>query len=133
MTRTRFRFFDAALLMAVLQGVTALNADAQADPSNPQLIGAPVIAADGIKIGQVSDVSTTPDGQIDQIRVLTGSALGFGERVVAIPQPAFMIRGRRVTLPDLTSGDVEAFPTARAATAGHGQSALATGSCAAQG
>ena len=65
------------------------------------LIGAPVLAADGASIGRVADIATAENGQIEAIRVRTGAALGFGERVVLIPQPAFMIKGGRVRLPDL--------------------------------
>jgi hypothetical protein len=36
--------------------------------------------------------------------------LGFGERTVKIPPPAFMFRHGRVLLPDLSAEDVEAFP-----------------------
>jgi hypothetical protein len=52
--------------------------------------------------------------------LLTGSTLGFGERIVAIPQPAFMIRGGRVVLPDLTFEDVQAFPNASSENVGPG-------------
>jgi hypothetical protein len=55
-------------------------------------------------------VSTARDG-LDQLRVRTGFALGFGERIVAIPHPAFKIRGERVILRDLTSADVDALPS----------------------
>jgi hypothetical protein len=67
-------------------------------------------AADGIKIGRVSDVSMT-DGRIDQIRVSTASALGFGERIVTVPQPAFMMKGDMVLIPDLSAQDIEALPS----------------------
>jgi hypothetical protein len=75
------------LLLAVLASPAPLHVHPQAGSSDAQLIGAPVFAADSIKIGQISDVSTTHDGHIDQIRVRTGSVLGFGERIVAIPLP----------------------------------------------
>jgi hypothetical protein len=58
-----------------------------------------VFAADGIKIGRVADVSRK-DGQIEQIHVATDSALGFGERIVTVPQPAFMIKGQMVLITD---------------------------------
>jgi|ERR1700704_1020803 len=119
MTKASSRFADLALYVALLLGLATAYAHAQSTTSDAQLIGAPVFAGDGIKIGQVVDVSTT-DGHIDQIRVLTGSALGFGERTVAIPQPAFMIHGGRVILPDLTSEDVQALPNASSENVGPG-------------
>ena len=83
----------------------------EAAPGHKELIGAPVFAADGIKVGRVADVSTTGN-IIDALRVSRGAPLGLGERFVIIPQPAFMIRGRRVVLPDLRAEDVDLFPDA---------------------
>ena len=108
--RPVFRRYSFVLLLGLLVAPTSLNA--QAANSDLRVVGLPVLAADGIKIGQVSDVSKTTDGHIDQIRVLTGSVLGFGERVVEIPQPAFIIRDRSVVLPDLTSDVVAQLPSA---------------------
>ena len=88
---------------------SADDARTQAGSAETRLVGMPVFSADGIKIGQVADVSTT-DGQIDQIRVTTGSALGFGERIITIPQPAFMIQRGTVIIPDFSAEDVQAFP-----------------------
>ena len=60
----------------------------------------------------VADVAKTTDGHIDRIRVLTGSVLGFGERVVEIPQPAFRIRDSNVLLSDFTADMVAQLPSA---------------------
>jgi PRC-barrel domain len=76
------------------------------------LLGAPVFAADGVKVGEVTEVSTDEDGKFDLLRMTTGLRLGLGERQVIIPRPAFIIRGKKVTLPDLSAEDVEAFPDA---------------------
>jgi len=104
------RKYGFVLLLGLLVGPTSLNAQG----ANPDLriIGLPVLAADGIKIGQVADVSKTTDGHIDRIRVLTGSVLGFGERVVEIPQPAFRIRDSNVLLSDFTAEMVALLPSA---------------------
>ena len=85
-----------------------------------QLVGVPVFAADGVKVGQVAAVSTNDDGAIDKIRVFTGSSLGFGQRVVSIPQSAFMIGSGLVRLPDFTSDEVDALPTAASEARGPG-------------
>jgi hypothetical protein len=63
----------------------------------------PVFAADGIKIGQVLDVSMT-DGRIDQMRVSTGDSN--------------MIKGDMVLIPDLSAEVVQALPSDQAE--GHG-------------
>jgi len=88
----------------------APGAMAQDRGPSPQIIDFPAFAADGVKIGRVSDVSIT-EGRIEQIRISTGSAMGFGERFVTIPQSAFTIRGDMVMIPDLSSEDVAALPS----------------------
>jgi PRC-barrel domain len=100
----------ATWVMLTALAVSPARAQSLRDPSS--LIGAPVLAADGASIGRVADIATAENGQIEAIRVRTGAALGFGERMVLIPQPAFMIKGGRVWLPDLTAQDVESFPDA---------------------
>jgi hypothetical protein len=104
------RKYGFVLLLGLLVGPTSLNA--QGANSDLRIIGLPVLAADGIKIGQVADVSKNTDGHIDRIRVLTGSVLGFGERVVEIPQPAFRIRDSNVLLSDFTAEMVAQLPSA---------------------
>ena len=82
------------------------------EAASPQeLIGSPVYAADGVEVGRVADVSAT-GSQIDALRVSRAAPLGIGERFVVIPQPAFMIKGKRVVLPDLRAEDVDLFPDA---------------------
>jgi hypothetical protein len=83
---------------------------AQAQEKKAQVVDLPVFAADGIKIGRVADVSMT-DGRIDQIRVLTGATMGFGERIITVPQPAFTIKGDMVLIPDLSGEDIQALPS----------------------
>jgi hypothetical protein len=104
-------FFNLVLLGAILLTVTAMDTRAQTKSPHARLVGAPVFSADEVKVGQVTDVSAADDGQIDQIRVTTASPLGIGERIITIPQPAFMIRSGKVMLPDLSAEDLQAFPT----------------------
>jgi hypothetical protein len=111
MTTARLEFVGLAV-GAILLGLMTVRVGAEPAPSHADLIGAPVFAADGVAIGRVADVSTTGEDRIDAIRVRTGAALAFGERLVVIPQPAFMIRRGVVVLPDLKAEDVEAFPDA---------------------
>jgi hypothetical protein len=99
-----------AVIVMVLGLVTSSSAAQEIVPH--AVIGVPVFAADGVKVGEVADVSTDEDGKIDLLRVATGLRLGLGERQIIIPRPAFMIRGRTVMLPDLSAVDVEAFPDA---------------------
>jgi sporulation protein YlmC with PRC-barrel domain len=89
--------------------VSAATAQEAASPG-VQLVGLPVFAGDGQKVGQVADV-TVSDGRIDQIRILAASSLGFGARTVAIPQSAFVLKGTSVLIPDMRAEDIEALPT----------------------
>src|SRR5262245_25949646 len=52
-----------------------------------------VISSDGSKVGTVEGVSTAPDGAIKGIHIRTGGFLGFGARLVAIPQGRFTRNG----------------------------------------
>jgi PRC-barrel domain len=97
-------------VLALAMTVSPATAQDSASPG-AQLVGLPVFAGDGQKVGQVADVSMS-DGRIDLIRILAGSSLGFGARLVAIPKSAFMLKGTSVLIPDLRSEDIEALPTA---------------------
>jgi PRC-barrel domain protein len=96
------------LLLVMVSPVLVCHAQRTVDPM--QVIGRPVVAADGAKIGEVADVSTDETGEIDVLRVTTGIRLELGERQIAIPRPAFMIKATSIVLPDLTSEDVAAWP-----------------------
>ena len=106
------RGFVRPALGPMLMVLLTAGSGAHARSPHQELIGVPVFAADGAAVGHVADVSTTSNNEIDAIRIRTGAALGFGERLVVIPQPAFMIRRGVVLLPDLSAEDVEAFPDA---------------------
>ena len=77
-------------VLGALVAVMMIVPGAQAEERKGLVVDLPVFAADGIKIGRVLDVSMT-DGSIEQIRVSTSATLGFGERIVTVPQPAFTI------------------------------------------
>jgi hypothetical protein len=97
-------------VIALALTVSSATAQEAASPG-AHLVGLPVFAGDGQKVGQVADVIVS-DGRIDQIRVLAASSLGFGARTVAIPQSALVLKGTSVLIPDLRSEDIEALPNA---------------------
>src|SRR5882757_11340348 len=99
MVRAMFKSVLGALIATLL-----FVPGAQSQERKVQVVDLPVFAADGIKIGRVSDVSMT-DGRIDQIRISTGATMGFGERILTIPQPAFTLKGDMVLIPDLSAED----------------------------
>jgi len=105
MVRAMFKSVLGALIATLV-----FVPEAQSQERKVQVVDLPVFAADGIKIGRVSDVSMT-DGRIDQIRVSTGATMGFGERTITVPRPAFMIKGDMVLIPDLSAEDIQALPS----------------------
>jgi sporulation protein YlmC with PRC-barrel domain len=114
MSGSTFRFVRqvAAIILflpsLLIWGVVAYAQIAHTNPN--RLIGAPVFAADGMKVGQVADVLIRDGGRVDRLRIVTGIPLGFGQRTVEIPANAFTIRDGVVML-DLSGGEVDAFPS----------------------
>ena len=60
--------------------------DAPAARTGQDLVGLLVFSSDGTRVGEVRSVNTGPDGQIVSLHVRTGGFLGFGGRIVAIPE-----------------------------------------------
>ena len=59
---------------------------------NP-LVGLAVFSSDGSKMGTVQSVSAAPDGSVKAIHIKTGGFLGFGGKLVAIPEGRFTKSG----------------------------------------
>jgi hypothetical protein len=75
---------------------------------NP-LVGLAVFSADGSKMGTVHSVSMGPDGKATAIRIRTGGFLGFGAKLVAIPEGRFTQSGNNIQLA-LTADEVGKLP-----------------------
>jgi hypothetical protein len=69
----------------------------------------PVFSADGNKVGAVESVDRTPDGRVIAVNVMTGSFLGFGSKLVAIPYGRFATDGKIVRA-EMTADDISALP-----------------------
>jgi sporulation protein YlmC with PRC-barrel domain len=80
-----------------------------ADPAQNPLIGLAVFSSDGSKLGTVDTIDGGPDGKITAINITTGGFLGFGTKVVAIPQGKFQRVGGIVRL-DMTADKVSKLP-----------------------
>jgi sporulation protein YlmC with PRC-barrel domain len=78
---------------------------------NSSLVGLVVMSSDGRKLGSVRNVSTGPDGKT-VIFLKTGSFLGFGGHVVAIPEGKFTRSGDFIQL-GMTAEDVSKLPEAK--------------------
>jgi hypothetical protein len=92
---------------AIQPGTTGKSATAprEADP----LIRMAVISSDGSKVGTVQRVSTGPDGSVKSIHIRTGGFLGFGARLVAIPEGRFTRNGDNIQL-GITADEVSKLP-----------------------
>ena len=81
------------------------TAPAKANP----LIGLAVFSSDGSKLGTVHSVSAEPDGKVKAIRLKTGGFLGFGGKMVQIPDGKFTKSGDNIQL-GLTADEVSKLP-----------------------
>jgi hypothetical protein len=78
-------------------------------PAGPSLVGLNVFSADGTRVGEVRSVSTDPHGDVAALHIRTGGFLGFGGRVVAVPQGRFIRSGQSIRL-DLDAEEVNGLP-----------------------
>jgi hypothetical protein len=83
--------------------------EAPASPTAQDLVGLYVFSSDGTRIGEVRAVNTGSSGDIVALHIRTGGFLGFGGRIVAIPQGKFMRSGQSIRL-DLDSDEVTGLP-----------------------
>jgi sporulation protein YlmC with PRC-barrel domain len=84
-------------------------APAPGTPVAQDLVGLNVFSSDGTRVGEVRAVNTGADGDIVALHIRTGGFLGFGGRIVAIPQGKFIRSGQSVRL-DLDSEEVTGLP-----------------------
>ena len=84
------------------------TAPAKANP----MIGLAVFSSDGNKLGSVQSVVTTPDGKVTALHIKTGGFLGFGGKLVAIPEGKFTRTGENVQL-GMTAEEVSKLPEAK--------------------
>jgi hypothetical protein len=73
------------------------------------LIGLNVLSSDGSKLGSVQRVKSTPDGKVEEIQFKTGGFLGFGGKLVAIPESKYARKGDTIQL-QLTADEVSKLP-----------------------
>jgi hypothetical protein len=75
------------------------------------LVGLVAFSSDGQKLGSVQNVSTGPDGKT-VIFLRTGGFLGFGARIVAVPEARFTRSGDFIQL-GMTVQEVSQLPEAK--------------------
>jgi hypothetical protein len=84
------------------------NKQAAAPDKNP-LIGLTIFSSDGNKLGSVQSVDAGPDGKVKALRFKTGGFLGFGAKLVEVPEGKFTKSGENVQL-GMTSDEVSKLP-----------------------
>jgi PRC-barrel domain len=75
---------------------------------NP-LVGLAVFSSDGNKMGTVNSVASGPDGLVKAIHIKTGGFLGFGGKLVAIPDGRFTKSGNNILL-GISADEVSKLP-----------------------
>jgi hypothetical protein len=91
------------------QKPTAQPGSSQAkQPAHP-LLGLTAVAIDGSKIGDVRAVKATPDGKVTALHIHSGGFLGFGGRIVEIPEGKFTRNGDNIQL-NFTAEEVSKLP-----------------------
>jgi PRC-barrel domain len=80
-----------------------------AAPAKNPMIGLSVFSSDGSKLGSVQSVTAGSDGKVKAIRLKTGGFLGFGGKLVEIPEGKFTKSGDNVQL-GLSSDEVSKLP-----------------------
>lgn len=84
------------------------SATAPDNKVNP-LVGLAVFSSDGNKLGNVHSVNAEPDGKVKAIHIKTGGFLGFGAKLVAIPENKFTRAGENIQL-GMTADEVSKLP-----------------------
>ncbi|HJZ29845.1 MAG TPA: PRC-barrel domain-containing protein [Hyphomicrobiaceae bacterium] len=87
---------------------TTTDKQSAAPQKNP-MIGLSVFSSDGSKLGSVQSVDAGPDGKVKAIRLKTGGFLGFGGKLVEIPDGKFTKSGDNVQL-GMSADEVSKLP-----------------------
>lgn len=72
-------------------------------------IGTPVMASDGVQIGEVNRVTSDASGKVSEIHVTAGGPAGLGAKVVAIPANMIISGGTPVKV-SISAADAKKLP-----------------------
>jgi hypothetical protein len=73
------------------------------------LVGKDAFSSDGSRVGDVRAVKTAPDGRVTALLLRTGGFLGFGGRMVEVPEGRFKPSNQDVRL-DMTAEEAGKLP-----------------------
>jgi len=83
--------------------------DRAANAKQDSLVGLTVFSSDGNRLGTVHSVNTEPGGKVKAIHIKTGGFLGFGGKLVAIPEGKFVKSGDNIQL-GISADEVKKMP-----------------------
>jgi len=78
-------------------------------PAAHPMIGRNALSSDGNKAGDVRAVKTGPDGKVTAIQLKVGGFLGFGGKIVEVPDGKFTQKGDTIQL-GYTSDELSNLP-----------------------
>lgn len=81
----------------------------RAPAASSALLGKEVFSSDQTRLGKVEKVISGPDGKATAIHIKSGGFLGFGGKMVAIPDSKFSLRGDNVQV-QLSAEEVSKLP-----------------------
>ncbi|MEZ5901439.1 MAG: PRC-barrel domain-containing protein [Hyphomicrobiaceae bacterium] len=107
---------DAAASPATEEAAPAGTAEAPAAPAastelsaDDLAIGTPVMASDGVQIGEINRVTSDASGKVSEIHVTAGGPAGLGAKVVAIPASMITAGGKPVKV-SISAADAKKLP-----------------------
>ena len=81
----------------------------RAAPAASALLGKEVFSSDQTRLGKVEKVVAGSDGKASAIQIKTGGFLGFGGKMVSIPDSRISLRGENVQV-QMTAEEVSKLP-----------------------
>lgn len=86
--------------------------EARPSEATPALLGLDVFSQDQSRLGKVERVVQGGDGKPTAIMIKTGGFLGFGGKMVEIPESKYQLRGTNVQV-QMTADEVGKLPEAK--------------------
>ena len=78
-------------------------------PAASTMVGRSALSSDGNKVGDVRAVKTAPDGKVTAIKLKVGGFLGFGGKIIEVPDTKFTQKGDTIQF-GYTSDELSNLP-----------------------
>lgn len=75
-----------------------------------KVVGSPVVNKAGETIGTIDDLIVTPNDKVPFAILSVGGFLGMATKYVVVPYSDFVIRDKKMTLPEATKDTLKALP-----------------------